>query len=142
MQNRTYRFMTEKPLYPFGFGLSYTSFNYSKPNVSSNNIACGESIKLKVKLKNTGKKEGDEVVQVYVRKLNSEMQPTKNLVAFKRLTTIAGKTQTLEFQLDPESFRSFNSAKSEMEMQPGQYEILVGGSSDNEQLKKCSIEIK
>jgi len=142
MQNRTYRFMTEKPLYPFGFGLSYTSFSYTKPKVSSTKLVCGESVKLKVKLKNAGKKEGDEVVQVYVRKLNGHKEPSKSLVAFKRIATKAGKTQSIEFQLGPESFRSFNSAKSEMEMQPGQYEILVGGSSDNDQLKKCSIEIK
>jgi beta-glucosidase len=142
MQNRTYRFMTEKPLYPFGFGLSYTSFSYSKPIISSTKIACGGSVKLQVNLKNMGKKDGDEVIQVYVRKLNGQMEPTKSLVAFKRIATKAGKTQSIEFKLGPESFRSFNPAKSEMEMQPGKYEIFVGGSSDNDQLKKCNIEIK
>jgi len=142
MKNRTYRYMTGKPLYPFGFGLSYSGFIYSKAILSKSEIKKGDGVQLSVGLQNSGKYDGDEVVQVYVRALNRPNQPVKSLRAFRRINTLAGKSQKVVFNLNADSFKSYNEKNGKMEVVPGSYEILVGGSSVDSQLLKTKLIIR
>lgn len=130
MQGRTYRFMQEKPLYAFGHGLSYTDFDYRKAKLDKKKIKCGESTRLSLDVKNTGSRDGEEVVQIYVHNL-ADYGINKTLRAFRRVGIGAGETKTLEFDLGPDAFRAFSHDTGEMEVMPGEYEILYGGSSDN-----------
>ncbi len=142
MENRTYRYFKQTPLYPFGFGLSYSGFVYSNAKLSKSEIKQGESIQLSVQLQNSGKYNGDEVVQVYVRALNRPNQPIKSLKAFRRIHTLAGKSQQVRFSLSADSFKTYNERTGEMEIMPGSYEILVGGSSLENKLLKTKLMIK
>lgn len=128
MEGRTYRFMTEKPLYAFGHGLSYTTFDYSEPTISSENNS--EHIILNVNVKNSGERDGDEVVQLYVRNSN-DRELNKTLRAFKRIHLKKGENQEVRFELGPEVFAFYNPQSGEVETISGDYEISVGGSSDN-----------
>lgn len=128
MEGRTYRFMTEKPLYVFGHGLSYTTFDYSEPTVSSDDTS--EHIVLNVNVKNSGERDGDEVVQVYVKNSN-DRELNKTLRAFKRIHLKKGENQDVRFELGPEAFSFYNPQSGEVETISGDYEISIGGSSDN-----------
>jgi beta-glucosidase len=142
MKNRTYRYMTGKPLYPFGFGLSYSGFIYSKAILSKSEIKKGDGVQLSVQLQNSGKYDGDEVVQVYLRALNRPNQPIKSLKAFRRIHTLAGKSQQMRITLSADSFKTYNESTGEMEVMPGSYEIMVGGSSLENRLLKTKLMIK
>lgn len=142
MQGRTYRFMTQTPLYPFGYGLSYTTFAYNNGKVSSSQISKDQPVTLSFDLTNTGKRDGEEVAQVYVRNSNDPEGPLKSLQAFKRLFLKAGETKTVEMQLNSKAFRSFNDQTQEREVRPGTYQILYSGSSADTSLQQVKIEIK
>ncbi|MDE5813219.1 MAG: glycoside hydrolase family 3 C-terminal domain-containing protein, partial [Muribaculaceae bacterium] len=135
MAGRTYRYMREKPLYAFGHGLSYTTFDYDTPTASK--AKEGDTVKLSVNVKNTGKREGDEVVQVYVKN-PKDRELNKTLRAFKRINLKAGEARDVEFELGPDAFAFFNPESGEMEAQTGIYEVEVGGASD----KTTCINIK
>lgn len=130
MEGRTYRFMTEKPLYAFGHGLSYTDFAYSNPTVVVN--APGRSVEFAVDVKNTGEMDGDEVVQVYVRN-KADHGINKSLKGFRRVPVKQGETVKVEFKLGPDAFSLYNMESGEVEFTPGEYEISFGGASDNTQ---------
>ena len=142
MKGRTYRFMTEKPLYPFGYGLSYTTFEYGDARLSKNEIKPDEEVTLTLEIANKGQRDGDEVAQVYVKNPNDPEGPIKALKAFKRVNIKSGEKQAVEIHLPAKSFQSFNDKTQTMEVRPGQYEILYGGSSDDRQLKSIKLEIK
>lgn len=142
MQGRTYRFMTQKPLYPFGYGLSYTTFKYEEANLSKQEIKPDETVTLTLKIANTGQRDGDEVAQVYVKNPNDPAGPIKALKAFKRVGIKSGESQTVEINLPGKAFQSFNDKTQTMEIRPGQYEILYGGSSDESHLKSLKLDIK
>ena len=137
MKGRTYRYMTEKPLYPFGYGLSYSTFKYGKAKVRKN----GDKVLVSVKVKNTSKVDGEEVVQLYVSRPGDTEGPSHALRAFRRVSIPKGKTVNVEFELTPESFEWFDTNHNLMTTMPGQYEILYGNSSDMNTLKKLKYQI-
>lgn len=138
MTNRTYRYFKGSPLYPFGHGLSYTTFNYDG-KLDKQSVKSGTPVNLTVNLTNTGDRDGDEVVQIYVAKAEDAAGPVKSLRAFRRVPVKAGETKNLDFTLDSESFMTFDSGSGFMTTTPGHYTIYYGGSSDN--LKSIPFEI-
>ena len=124
MQGRTYRFFEGEPLFPFGFGLSYTAFEYGEPAVRGG--------RLTVKLTNKGSREGTETVQLYVRRPGDD-GPRLTLRGFKRVSLAAGESAKVHFRLDDEVFSWWDG--SEVRPLEGEWELLVGGSSDA--LKCC-----
>lgn len=141
MKGRTYRYFTGEPLYPFGYGLSYSTFEYGKPTLSAEEITAGESIMISFPITNTGKRDGDEVAQVYVKNPNDKLAPLKSLAGFKRVHIRAGESETVSFELPASAFYSFNDDTQEMEVRAGQYEIYYGKSSATKDLKKTTIRI-
>ncbi|HCC52503.1 MAG TPA: glycosyl hydrolase [Porphyromonadaceae bacterium] len=142
MKGRTYRYMTEEPLYPFGYGLSYTTFAFEDASLSSSEIGKDQSITLTIPVKNTGDKDGDEIVQVYVKNPNDPEGPVKELKGFCRIHVKAGDTANAVMTLEPKAFYSFNDTKQILEVRPGKYNILYGNSSDEKALKSIEITIK
>ena len=137
MKGRTYRYMTDKPLYPFGYGLSYSKFKYGKAKLRKE----GDKVYVSIKVKNTSKLDGDEVVQLYVSRPSDAEGPSHALRAFKRVSIPARKTVNVEFELTPESFEWFDTNHNVMATMPGKYEILYGPSSDMNDLKKLKYQI-
>jgi len=142
MTNRTYRYFKGKPLFPFGYGLSYTTFDYGKAKVNKKSIKVGDGIVLTVPLKNSGKIAGDEVVQVYLRNLGDKEGPIKTLRAFRRISLEAGQTENVKFELSASTFECFNPATNRMEILPGNYELLYGGTSDEKDLQNLTVTLK
>jgi beta-glucosidase len=129
MKGRTYRYMTEKPLYPFGFGLSYTSFRFDSLELSATAIAAGSTVRATVKLTNTGKRDAEEVVQLYVSKDDRGTDdPASSLRAFRRICVPAGKTVTAEFELAAGAFESVNAAGDSV-LVPGSYTVYAGNAA-------------
>jgi beta-glucosidase len=129
MKNRTYKYFTGEPLYPFGFGLSYTSFEYTDMALEKTNFTKGEKVVLEVTIKNNGSMDGDEVVQLYLTDTKASFTPPK--AALKRFTRIhlkAGEEKTLKFELPGEEFFGINEY-GEKTFEPGQFMLTVGGSS-------------
>lgn len=142
MEGRTYRYMTETPLFPFGYGLSYTTFKYGQPHVNKAIVKAGETITMTVPVTNTGKKDGDEVVQVYLRKKGDKEGPNKTLRAFKRLTIPSGQTKDVVFELTSKQFEWWNDNTQSVDVFAGNFDLLVGGSSNDKDLTKVSVELK
>jgi beta-glucosidase len=132
MADRTYRYFTGKPLYAFGHGLSYTSFEYSKPALSSKRIQADGTLTVTFQIRNTGKRDGDEVAQVYFAHLNSAVaQPIKALCAFKRLHIPAGWTAQVSLDIPAERLRYWDTTKEDYTVEPGNYRLMVGAASDD-----------
>jgi beta-glucosidase len=126
---RGYLFDTVEPLFPFGYGLSYTSFDIGAPRLSAEHIGVDGSVTVSVPVRNTGPRAGDETVQLYVHQLvGSVTRPLKELKAFERVTLAAGESKTVSFTLTPETFRMWNIAMQRV-VEPGAFEIMVGGNS-------------
>ena len=129
MQGRTYRYMTEEPLYPFGFGLSYTQFDYSNLQLDKTTLALGDSLNVSVTLTNCGDSEAAEVVQFYLSDLHaSTFVPLHHLVGFERVHLKAGESKTLKFSLTPEMM-SFYNDDGRLTLEPGEFRLEVGGCS-------------
>jgi beta-glucosidase len=127
------------PLFPFGFGLSYTSFDISAPKLASSRIDPSGSVKLAVDVRNTGNVRGDEVVQIYVRDVASSVtRPLKELKAFQRVTLEPGASTTVEFTLDKKAFAFWNEDMQYV-VEPGEFQIMSGPDSVN--LKSTKLEI-
>ncbi|THU31088.1 glycoside hydrolase family 3 protein [Niastella caeni] len=141
MKGRTYRFMSD-PLFQFGFGLSYTTFSIGKAQLSKTEISNNESITLSIPVANTGKSNGTEIVQVYVRKTGDSEGPLKTLRGFKRIAVPAGKTATALIDLPFEAFEFYNTDLGKMTVAPGEYELFYGNSSAEKDLKVVKISIK
>ncbi len=142
MTGRTYRYMTEKPLYPFGYGLSYANFKYSKAKLSAKKIAAGESVKVRVKVTNKSKVDSDEIVQVYVKRLGDAAAPVKSLKGFQRVSLKAGETKIVEIELPASSFEYYSEADDDLAVKTGKYKILCGSSSADKDLKAVKLKIK
>jgi beta-glucosidase len=127
-----YRYFDKKevePLFPFGFGLSYTTFEYSGIEVSKS-VKAGETVKILVNVKNTGARPGKEVVQVYVSdKESSLVRPPKELKGFKKVALEPGETRLVEFELDQRALAYYDPYRQEWVAEPGEFEVLVGSSS-------------
>ena len=142
MKGRTYRYMTEAPLFPFGHGLSYTTFNYGDAKLSAKSISGNKKVKLTVPVTNNGGLDGEEVVQVYVKRVGDNEGPSHALRGFKRVGINKGATQDVVFELTTESFEWFDTNYNDMRAIEGEYEIYYGGTSDLSKLKKLSITVK
>ena len=134
MKNRTYRYFQGEPLFPFGFGLSYTSFDISKPTYSNN--------KVRVSVKNTGKREGLETVQVYIRRIADANGPLKSLRAYSQVVLNPGESKALTIPLPRERFEGWDEKTNSMRVVPGKYEVMVGTSSADKDLQKITVTIK
>jgi beta-glucosidase len=141
MKGRTYRFMSD-PLFPFGFGLSYTTFSIGDAKVSKTEIKNDESVELTIPVSNTGKRDGTEIVQVYVRKVNDTDGPLKTLRGFKRVNVATGKTNQVAISLPHSAFEFFDRSSGRMAVTPGEYEVWYGTSSDNKDLKSIKVSIE
>jgi beta-glucosidase len=141
MKNRTYRFMNDA-LFPFGYGLSYTTFKIGEAKVSKSVIKQCENVEITIPVSNTGKRDGTEIVQVYVHKTNDVDGPIKTLKGFQRVTLNAGKTAKAVINLPYESYEFYDRKSGEMTVTAGEYEILYGTSSDAKDLKIVKITIQ
>lgn len=141
LKGRTYRYFTDEPLFPFGHGLSYTSFKYGEATLSSHAIKTDETLTLTIPVSNVGRYDGDEVVQVYLRRPDDKQGPLLTLREFKRINIRKGDTSDIEFRLTPESFEWFDNNTNTMRTLEGEYEILYGGTSDMKNLKSVKVTL-
>lgn len=142
MKGRTYRYMTEAPLYPFGYGLSYADISYGKAKLSSKSIKAGESVTVTVELKNNNDVASDEVVQIYVKRLGDADAPLKALKGFQRVSMNGGEKKSVSIELPASSFEYYDSAADDLVVKPGKYQILYGPSSADADLKALPLTIK
>jgi beta-glucosidase len=134
---RTYMYFKGEPLYPFGYGLSYTSFEYKNLKLSSENMAVDSSVTVSLELKNTGKRRGDEVVQLYVRTANPQAgDPRQELRAFQRATLGPDEVQLIQFKLPGDALGYWNEQQHRFVTKAGPIELLVGSSSADIRLRK------
>ena len=134
MTNRTYRYFKGEPLFAFGYGLSYTTFNVSAPTYGDN--------KVRVTVKNTGQRDGDEVVQVYMRRRADKEGPVKTLRAYQRVTVKAGETQEVVLDFPRERFECWDKETNTMRVIPGEYELMAGTSSRDGDLKTIKVNLQ
>ena len=134
MKNRTYRYFTGEALFPFGYGLSYTTFEIGKPTYGNN--------KVRVSVKNTGKADGLETIQVYIRNTADKQGPLKSLRAYKQVQLKAGEQKAVNIDLPRQSFEGWDVKTNTMRVVPGKYELMVGNSSADKDLKKILVNIK
>lgn len=142
MQGRTYRYFKGEALFPFGYGLSYTSFEIGKAQLSKKRIHANESVNLDLWIKNTGERDGEEVIQVYIRKLKDKEGPLKTLRAFKRVHVKSGEKKQISIHLPNDSFEFFDPEFNVMRVMAGEYEVLYGTSSEGKDLKKIKVRIQ
>ena len=134
MRNRTYRYFKGEPLFPFGFGLSYTQFAIDNPVYKNNS--------LQLSVKNTGKADGLETVQVYIRRLDDKAGPLKTLRAYQQVELAADQSKTISIPMPRKSFELWDANTNTMRVVPGKYEIMVGSSSADRDLKTIIVDIK
>ena len=134
MEGRTYRYFKGNALFLFGYGLSYTTFQIGKPTYNNGKVS--------VTVKNTGKRAGTEVVQVYVRNPKDVDGPAKTLRAYQRVQLKAGESKTVSISLPRSSFELWDAKSNTMRVVPGTYEIMVGSSSRDKDLKKTVASIR
>lgn len=139
---RGYLFTSKEPLFPFGYGLSYTTFDYSNLQVRPAQIRAKDQTKVSVTVSNTGKRSGDEIVQLYIRDLVSSVtRPVMELKDFKRISLAAGESKIVEFTITPDKL-SFLNLKMETVVEPGWFDIMVGTSSVKYQTAKLEVVAK
>ncbi|MGQ1784629.1 glycoside hydrolase family 3 C-terminal domain-containing protein [Saccharicrinis sp. GN24d3] len=137
-KGRTYQYFEGEPLYSFGYGLSYTSFDYSDMTIVKNK----ESVTIAVKVKNSGDYKGDEVVQLYVKDVKSSVQrPLKQLLGFERTSLAIGETKTITFKVPVEKLKYWDDKCEDWHFEKGAFEFMVGASSSDIRLKKtCKVK--
>jgi beta-glucosidase len=139
---RGYLFDDVTPLYAFGFGLSYTQFQFGKPRLKKSVIAKNESTVVRIDVTNTGHRAGDEVVQMYIRdKISSVTRPVKELKGFQRITLAPGETKTVALEITPEHLAFYNIDMKYV-VEPGAFEIMVGNSSRDQDLQRVTLRVK
>ena len=139
---RTYMYMKDTPLYPFGFGLSYTTFQYSNLKTSTDKLDKNGEVTVSIDIKNAGTRAGDEVVQLYVKHLKSKVErPIKELKGFKRVTLDPGEVQTVSIKLPASSLAYWDVAKKSFIVEKEPVQLMVGSSSADVRVEK-DIEVK
>jgi beta-glucosidase len=141
MKGRTYRYTTNV-LFPFGFGLSYSKFNIGSGKLSKTTIKSDENIQISIPVQNVSKREGTEIVQVYVRKLRDTDGPLKTLKAFKRIHLKAGNKEYAIMDLPASSFEFYDTKTMAMKVTSGEYEVYYGTSSAAKDLKMIKLSIE
>ncbi|MDO5974548.1 glycoside hydrolase family 3 C-terminal domain-containing protein [Flavivirga jejuensis] len=140
MKGRTYRYYKGDALYPFGYGLSYTNFEYKKLKLSKSKMSTTDSCKASVVVTNNGNYTGDEVVQLYVKDLeSSEIRPLKSLRGIKRVSLKPKESRTIKFDITPEDLSFFDTEEHKKIVEPGVFEIGIGPASDNYKTLKLQI---
>jgi beta-glucosidase len=135
---RTYMYFKGEPLYPFGYGLSYTTFKYSKLDVSADHLSDGGTISVSVDVTNAGKREGDDVVQMYATHLDSKVnRPAKQLVGFKRVNLAVGQTKTVELRVKAEALAYWDVQTHQWVLEKDKVRITVGSSSADSRVEKA-----
>lgn len=136
MANRTYRYFKGKPLFAFGYGLSYTEFSYNNAALDQTKLTAGDTLKVSFDLQNSGDRDGDEVAQIYFRHVKSAVpQPRLALCGFTRIHLAKGDTIHLTMDIPAERFRYWDTATKQYVVEPGKYQLLIGGASDDIRLK-------
>ena len=139
--SRQFALAVSAPLYPFGHGLSYTTFEYSQPVLSKAEIRKDESVRVSVRLANTGERDGAEAVQLYIRdEYGSVTRPVKELKAVRKLSIPAGGSEEVEFEVTPSMLACWG-ASQKWEVEPGDFTIMVGSSSADSDLKSVSLKV-
>ncbi len=133
MAGRTYRYLDSAPLYPFGHGLSYTTFEIGKPVYKNGKVT--------VKVKNTGKNYGTETVQLYIRRTADTDGPDKSLRGYARVDLKPGESKTVELPMPRENFKNWDEQSQTMAVVPGEYQIMVGNSSSDNDLKSIKVRL-
>ena len=141
MKGRTYRYMSD-PLFPFGFGLSYTDFAIGTASCNKTQLRTDESLTLTVPVSNTGKRSGTEIVQVYIRKTDDADGPLKSLKAYARVELATGAQQDVKIELPSESFECFDPSTNTMRVAPGEYELFYGTSSAAQDLQSVKVTLQ
>jgi beta-glucosidase len=133
MEGRTYRYFRGEALYPFGYGRSYTRFEYSGLRLDKPRLGVGDTLEVTVTVKNAGERDGDEVVQLYVRDPESRLKmPIRSLRGFERVSLKRGEAQPVRFRLSPaKDFAYYDADKKAYVVEPGEFEVQVGGSSQD-----------
>jgi beta-glucosidase len=143
MAERTYRYYTGDVLYPFGHGLSYSTFEYISLQLDQTEIDAGASVTVSVEVSNTSEINGEEVVQIYIRDVEAEDgRPLLDLRGFERIMIKAGETKTIDIVLDKEDFEYYNVSKGEYTVESGRYEIYAGPSSDRDHLLMTELVVR
>ncbi len=142
MKNRTYRYFTGKPQYAFGYGLSYTTFAVGKGKLSSTSMRKDGKVTLTVPVKNTGKREGTETIQVYIKALDDAGAPIKALKGFQKVLLKAGEKGTVKITLDGEAFEYYDERIDELATKAGRYQILYGTSSLDKDLQAIDFIVE
>ena len=139
MAGHTYRYLKEEPLFPFGYGLSYTSFNYGNMQMPQK-TKVGQPVTIKMEVRNEGGMDGDEVVQVYLRKHDDPTGPFKSLRAFKRVHVQAGSVAEVSIELTPKQLAWWDESTNTIHNVAGSFDVMVGGSSANGLTNVLTIE--
>ena len=136
MAGRTYRYMKEQPLFSFGYGLSYTTFEFGTPKYNA------KKGMVTVEVTNTGKRDGDEVVQVYIKRIADTEGPNKTLKAFKRVSLKAGEKKVISIDFKRGNFEGWDPEHNVMRVVAGKYQMMVGNSSRDCDLKTIEVKVK
>jgi beta-glucosidase len=132
MKNRTYRYFEGRPLYAFGHGLSYTTFDYARGKLAAKKIAPTGTVKVTFTIKNSGQRDGDDVAQIYYRHVNSKVpQPKLALCGFSRVSVKKGSSQKVTIEVPAVRLRYWDEATKQYVVEPGDYELLIGAASDD-----------
>lgn len=142
MAGRTYRYMKDKPLFPFGYGLSYSEFKYGKIQIAKNEFSLSENISISVPITNVSNIAGDEIVQVYISNPSDIEGPIKALRSVQRVSIKPGETKNVLLQLSKNDFIFWDEEELETRTKAGKYIVMVGSSSDDRDLQKIEINLK
>ncbi|NJN25766.1 MAG: glucan 1,4-alpha-glucosidase [Cyclobacteriaceae bacterium] len=145
MDGFTYRYFKGEPLFPFGYGLSYTSYEYAAPTLSAQEItAQGDAeVTVSVEVTNTGERAGEEVVQLYIAdKASADPRPIKDLRGYERISLNAGESKTVDFKIKAKDLAYWNVEQQNYMPSIGEYDIMVGSSSADSDLQKMALVVK
>ena len=143
MEGRTYRYFEGEVLYPFGHGLSFSTFVYDNLILEKQEISPGEPLSVSVEVTNTGKQDGEEVVQMYIRKPDSPVvRPLKDLRGFERVFINRGQTRVVTLNLGSDELAYYDTEAGEYLVEKGHYEIMVGPSSEEAKLIKTGLLVR